>query len=491
MYRLWTLLVAAAVGTAGTAVAQEAQQDQAAQQEKKTEQELIQDLQSLLQANNIDEAEATFQQAIQQYPDSDLLKNLRATLYSYQTRAGNHLAAAEHLSAYIQDRIPMAAESPELASSLPSLVNVALSAYERAEKMDQGLAWLDQAIEQARGADAPAVVSALMGQKIVALASAGRQEEARKLIDEQLAAARKAVEASPDSPEAVAALAEAMSAEVELLTAVGSEQESEARQKLLDFLTEQAKKHSNDATVVSAYLQAHMEAVANLARTEPKQAQELIAKVNEFTGALETDDATIQSRIMSIEQAFQQMQRTIEAALVHANLIGQDAKPLDVEAWVNGEPLTDEDLKGKVVLLDFWAVWCGPCIATFPHLIEWQEKYGDDGLVILGMTRYYNYGWDADNNRPVQVPSISPEEERAAMEKFAEHHELEHRFAITPEGSTFQEAYGVTGIPQAVLIDQEGKIRLIRVGSGEGNAKDIEQLLVKLLGEAGAEAAGG
>jgi thiol-disulfide isomerase/thioredoxin len=136
-------------------------------------------------------------------------------------------------------------------------------------------------------------------------------------------------------------------------------------------------------------------------------------------------------------------------------------------------------------------VWCGPCIATFPHLREWQEKYGDDGLVIIGMTRYYNYGWDEENDRPVQVPTISPEEERAAMEKFAEHYELEHRFAITPEQSTFQEAYGVTGIPQAVLIDQEGKVRLIRVGSGEANARDIEQLLEKLLGEPSAEAAGG
>ena len=74
-------------------------------------------------------------------------------------------------------------------------------------------------------------------------------------------------------------------------------------------------------------------------------------------------------------------------------------RPLAVKNWVNGTQLTDADRKGKVVLLDFWAVWCGPCIATFPHLREWNEKYADKGLVVIGLThKDYGFVWDEARN---------------------------------------------------------------------------------------------
>jgi thiol-disulfide isomerase/thioredoxin len=132
-------------------------------------------------------------------------------------------------------------------------------------------------------------------------------------------------------------------------------------------------------------------------------------------------------------------------------------------------------------------VWCGPCIATFPHLREWNEKYASKGLVMIGVTRYYQYDWDDTAKRPKPSQGLAPEAEQAAMVKFAEHHQLKHRFAVTPSNSQFSAKYGVTGIPQVVLIDQEGKVRLIRVGSGEANARDIDEMLKKLLGD---EAAG-
>jgi thiol-disulfide isomerase/thioredoxin len=221
-----------------------------------------------------------------------------------------------------------------------------------------------------------------------------------------------------------------------------------------------------------------------IVRSEPDTAEAKIKAAKEFLATIREkakDNEDVGRAIDGVERSWARMEQTIVAAKKLLALIGQDAAPMQVEAWVNGTPLTDADLKGKVVLLDFWAVWCGPCIATFPHLREWHEKYSDTGLVIVGLTRYYNYAWDEEAGRASRSQEkVTEEAEHEMLVKFAEHHELHHRFGLQKEG-TLSEFYGVTGIPQAVLIDQSGKVRLIKVGSGDANAKAIDDMLKELL----------
>lgn len=68
----------------------------------------------------------------------------------------------------------------------------------------------------------------------------------------------------------------------------------------------------------------------------------------------------------------------------HAALEGKPMPELDLTDWRNGE-LSEDDLKGKIIVVDFWATWCGPCIAAMPKNNQMQEKYADQGVVVLGI----------------------------------------------------------------------------------------------------------
>ncbi len=254
----------------------------------------------------------------------------------------------------------------------------------------------------------------------------------------------------------------------------------------LDDLKAALEKEPTDVDGIQKLGRKIAQELGPIVRSEPETAEAKIKATKEFLATLREkvkDNEEVGKAIDRVEQSWLRMEQTIVAAKKLLALIGQDAAPLQVETWVNGTPLTDADLKGKVVLLDFWAVWCGPCIATFPHLREWHEKYSDKGLEIIGLTRYYNYTWNEESGRASRSQEkVTEEAEHEMLGKFAEHHNLHHRFGLQKE-STLSEFYGVTGIPHVVVIDQDGKIRLIRVGSGDANAKAVDDLLKELLEE--------
>jgi thiol-disulfide isomerase/thioredoxin len=239
----------------------------------------------------------------------------------------------------------------------------------------------------------------------------------------------------------------------------------------------------SDRTALNNYLQKATMEISQLVRSNPEEAGTKLEVVKAFLASLTgaaTDDVA-KTGLRGADQVLANLERGIEAGKKLTKMIGKDAASLKVEAWVNGSPLTDADLKGKVVFLDFWAVWCGPCIATFPHLKEWNEKYADKGLVIIGLTNYYNFTWDDEEKKATRATEkVTPAEEQEMLVKFAQSHELKHRFAIEADRS-LSEYYGVTGIPHVVVIDREGKVRMMKVGSGEANAKEIGDLLAQLL----------
>jgi thiol-disulfide isomerase/thioredoxin len=154
-------------------------------------------------------------------------------------------------------------------------------------------------------------------------------------------------------------------------------------------------------------------------------------------------------------------------------LQGEIAPEISIAKWVEQAPVQISGLRGRVVLLDFWATWCGPCLAAFPHLREWHEKYKDRGLVILGITKYYGHG-----NRQ----EMTPAEELGFIERFKKQYNLPYGVAVTDTDNNHRN-YGVSAIPTAILIDRQGVIRMITTGTGGGNEAEISAAIEKLIEE--------
>jgi thiol-disulfide isomerase/thioredoxin len=184
----------------------------------------------------------------------------------------------------------------------------------------------------------------------------------------------------------------------------------------------------------------------------------------------------------------------------YADLIGKRAPNLVGDFTLNGKLAELSGLKGKVVLLDFWAVWCGPCIDSFPHLREWHKDFQGKGLEVVGLTTYYQlFGFDKETKKLKQVGKrqedentgkvtvvggLKPEQERDMVKDFAAHHQLKYRLMLLSDRAWKKAAkdYKVEYLPTLVLIDRKGKIRLVRTGKLE-DTEAITGEIKKLLAE--------
>ncbi len=165
-----------------------------------------------------------------------------------------------------------------------------------------------------------------------------------------------------------------------------------------------------------------------------------------------------------------------------AALTGGPAPELSqIKGWKNGGPVRLADLRGSVVILDFWGYWCGPCVLGMPKLMEWHQKYKDRGLVIIAV----------HDDSVADVAEMDLKLQRARAELWGGRDlpflvaldgggemPVEGRPGVTTTGATTA-AYGIRSFPTIVLIDRAGTV----VGPLRSGNLGLAQL-EKALGEA-------
>jgi len=138
--------------------------------------------------------------------------------------------------------------------------------------------------------------------------------------------------------------------------------------------------------------------------------------------------------------------------------------------WLNSEPLKLAELlkEGKIVLVDFWTYSCINCIRTLPHLVNWDEKYRKDGLVIVG----------------VHTPEFDFEKEKVNVEKALKDFNIKYPVVMDSDYKIWN-LYSNHYWPRKLIINKDGKI--IYDHAGEGNYSETEEVVRKLLNVEGAK----
>ncbi|MBI3597397.1 MAG: redoxin domain-containing protein [Nitrospirae bacterium] len=145
-------------------------------------------------------------------------------------------------------------------------------------------------------------------------------------------------------------------------------------------------------------------------------------------------------------------------------VIGRKAPEIISPAWINSEPQSLSDLRGKVVMVEFWTFGCYNCRNVEPQIKKWHRTYADRGLVVIG----------------IHTPEFSYEKEVDAVKKYVQEKMIPYAVAIDNDFTIWNQ-YQNHYWPAIYLIDKQGVIRYIR--AGEGNYAETEKMIQNLLAE--------
>ena len=148
-----------------------------------------------------------------------------------------------------------------------------------------------------------------------------------------------------------------------------------------------------------------------------------------------------------------------DPAATRGTLIGAPAPELGAELIAGPDPVRLDALRGRVVVLDFWATWCGPCRAVMPELDRLSRQYHDRGLTVLGLT-------------DERLDTVRAHLARSPVS-----------YTIARDVRGTSRRYGVTAMPTLVVIDRAGQVRELTVGADAAALQRLRQQVELLLAE--------
>lgn len=225
----------------------------------------------------------------------------------------------------------------------------------------------------------------------------------------------------------------------------------------------------NPTILVGAYNERGV-ALVGLAENDPKQ---LEPAEQAFRKALELSEGKVNAIRFSLGVTLLQMSRDAEGVALLKEYLEKGPGVADAEiarklianpvrarkkivpdfelTTLSGEYLTAEDLRGKVLLLDFWGTWCPPCVASVPSLRSLSHRLKDD---------------------PFQLVSISTDQDEKALREFVTKNQMDWP-QVWDQGQAFTRQCGIHGFPTYVLVSPEGEILRVVSGWGTGTERDL------------------